>query len=109
MRSPPSCVAFVARTHGVVGLVILGSIGLLHLIVRRLPVFEFGPQTYLIAGSLAGLYLVAGALVWFGVPPGRFLSRVCALLYLARQPFGSLVWETMNEPEFKAHFLRSKT
>lgn len=103
---PPACVAFVARTHWVVGGVILGSIALLHAITRNLPVVEFRPRTYLIAGGLGALYLLAGTLVWFGAPFGPLLSRICALIYLPRPRFGLLVWETMNSPEFKAHFGR---
>lgn len=106
MRRPPAPVAFVARTHGAVGLVIVVSIALLHAATRNLPVFEFGPRTYGISFALAALYLGTAALVWWGVPGGRFLSRVCGLLYLARPTFGSLLWETMNEPEYTAHFRR---
>jgi hypothetical protein len=108
MHPPPQAVAFVARTHWAVGLVIVVSVGLLHLLTRKLPGIEFGPRTYAITGSLAALYLLTGTLVWFGAPFGRLLSRICALLYLPRPQFGSLLWETMNSPEFKAHFARTK-
>jgi len=106
MRRPPQSVAFVARTHWIVSLVIFVSVALLHTATRRLPVLEFGPRTYLITLGLAVLYLAAGTLVWFGAPFGRVLSRICGLLYLARPNFGSNVWETMNLPEFAAHFRR---
>ena len=65
MRSPPKCVALVARTHWLVGLAIVASVAVLHLITRNLPSIEFGPKTYYIAGGLAALYLLAGTLVWF--------------------------------------------
>lgn len=104
MRPPPQCIAFVARTHWMVGGVIVGAIALLHSLARKLPGIEFGPRTYLITGGLALLYLLAGTLVWFGAPFGPLLSRVCGLLYLSRPRLGSYLWETMNTPEFKAHF-----
>ena len=106
MRSPPACVVFVARTHALVGGTIVISVALLHLFTRRLPQIEFGPTTYGVTGGLAALYLGAAALVWLGLRPGRLLSQVCALLYLPRPSFGSLVWETMNRADFKAHFRR---
>ena len=106
MRPPPPCVVFIARTHAIVGGTILVSVALLHLLTRRLPQIEFGPTSYGVTGGLAALYLGTAALVWFGVPPGRLLSRICALLYLPRFNFGSLVWETMNREEFKTHFRR---
>ena len=106
MRRPPQCVAFVARTHWIVGLAIVGSVAVLHLVTRKLPSIEFGAKTYLITGGLAALYLLAGTLVWFGAPFGKLLSRVCTLLYLPRPQFGGVLWETMNSPEFKEHFTR---
>jgi hypothetical protein len=109
MRRPPDCVAFVAKTHWLVGAVIVVSLALLYSFTRRLPMVEFGTRTYAITGGLAALYLLAGTLVWFGAPFGPLLSRVCSLLYLARPNFGSLVWETMNSAEFKAHFGRAGT
>ncbi len=104
MRRPPQSVAFVARTHWTVGLVILISVVVLYWTTRRLPMFEFARSTYLITLGLAALYFMAGTLVWFGAPFGRVVSRICGLLYLARPNFGSTVWETMNLPEFTAHF-----
>ena len=106
MRTPPSCVAVVARAHWVVGGTIVVSVALLHAFTRRLPGIEFGPRTYVITGAMAALYLLAGTLVWFGAPFGPLLSRVCGLLYLARPSLGSALWETMNSAEFRAHFLR---
>lgn len=106
MRSPPKPVAMVAMTHWVVGIVIVVSIGILHLITRNLPSIEFGRKTYLITGCLALLYLLAGTLVWFGAPLGRLLSRVCALLYLPRPQFGGRLWDVMNSAEYQAHFDR---
>lgn len=107
MRRPPAEVRFVARTHGFVSLVILASILLLHGVARDLPGVEFGARTYRYAGGLAGLYLLAALLVWFGAPFGPLLSRVCSLLYLPRPRFGFRVWETMDSPEFRAHFRRA--
>jgi hypothetical protein len=106
MRSPPPCVVFVARTHAIVGGAILVSIGLLHVLTRRLPQIEFGATAYILTGGLAALYLGAATLVWFGLRPGPLLSRFCALLYLPRPSFGSPVWKTMNRDDFKAHFRR---
>ena len=103
MRRPPDCVALVARTHWVVGGVILGSIVFLRWIVEKFPV-EFSGRTYAITGGLAALYGLAGTLVWFGAPGGRFLSRVSGLLYLARPSLGSLLWQIMDSAEFQAHF-----
>jgi hypothetical protein len=108
MRPPPKSVALVARTHWTVGIVIVASIGVLHLLTRNLPAVEFGRKTYLITSSLAALYLVAGTLVWWGSPLGRLLSRICALLYLPRPQFGGMLWELMNSPEYQAHFERRK-
>ena len=109
MHPRPKCVTFVARTHWAVGLAIAASVVVLHFLTRKLPVIEFGPRTYVITGALVALYLLAGTLVWFGAPFGRLLSRVCALLYLPRPQFGSVLWETMNTPEFKAHFERTNS
>lgn len=97
-------VALVAKTHALVGLVVLGSLVPLYFFTRKLPFVEFGAKTYLIAGAFAALYLGTGTLVWFGLPPGRLLSRICGLLYLARPNFGSHLWEIMNSAEYKAHF-----
>ena len=104
MRTRSSSVVFVARTHWVVGVVIVGTMALFRYITRDLPQIEFGPRTYAITGALGVLYLLTGTLVWFGAPPGRLLSRICGLLYLARPQFGSYVWDTMSLPDFKEHF-----
>ena len=66
--------------------------------------FEFSVRTYAITGGLAALYGLAGSLVWFGAPGGRFFSRVCGLLYLARPKLGSLLWQIMDSAEFQSHF-----
>ena len=106
MRPPPQCVALVARTHWFVGVTIVASIVLLHVLTRKLPGIEYGPRTYILTGSLAVLYLLAGTLVWFGAPFGRLLSRICCLLYLPRPSFGGRLWEIMNSAEYRAHFTR---
>ena len=106
MRKPPRSVAIVARTHWAVGAVIVAATAILHALTRKLPQVEFGPRTLLIAGGLALLYLLAGTLVWLGAPFGKLLSRICGLLYLPRPQFGGLLWDTMNSPEFQAHFTR---
>ena len=103
MRRPPDCVAHVARTHWVVTGVILASIGVVQWIVVKFPV-AFSPRTYAITFGLAALYGLAGTLVWIGAPLGRFLSRLCGLLYLARPSLGSPLWQIMDSAEFKAHF-----
>ena len=104
---PPASVALVARTHWAVGASILGSILLLRWVTAKFPI-EFAPRTYVITGGLAVLYGLAGTLVWFGTPTGRFLSRVCGLLYLARPQLGSRLWKIMDSEEFKAHFAPPK-
>jgi hypothetical protein len=106
MRRPPHCVIVVARTHWLVAGVILIATGALHVFTHKLPQIEFEAKTYMIAGGLAALYLLAGILVWFGAPFGPLLSRICALLYLPRPQFGSHIWDIMNSPEFRAHFHR---
>ncbi len=106
MARPPQSVITVARVHWVVGSVIVVSTLLLHSATHNLPRIQFGPRTFMVAGGLAALYLLAGTLVWFGAPFGRVLSRICSLLYLPRANFGSAIWETMNSPEFRAHFVR---
>ena len=108
MRTPPKAVAMVAMTHWVVGVVIVASIIVLHMITRGLPAIEFGRKTYLVTGGLAILYLLAGTLVWFGAPLGRLFSRVCGLLYLPRPQFGGRLWDVMNSAEYQAHFERKR-
>jgi hypothetical protein len=104
-RPPP--VSHVARTHWVVGVMIAFFVAVLHAMTFRLPI-AFGTKSYAIALSLAALYLAGGTLVWFGLPFGRFVSRVCGLLYLARPDFGSHLWRLMDAPEYRAHFVRGK-
>lgn len=101
-----SSVVFVASTHALVGVVIIASTLLLHWITRDLPHIEFGARTFCWAGGLAAFYFLAAGLVWLGAPFGPLLSRLCSLIYLPRPSFGSRVWETMDSPEFRAHFRR---
>jgi hypothetical protein len=100
---PPESVRLVARTHWLVGGVIVVSVGALHLLTRQLPV-AFSAKTYVISLGLGALYLLAGTLVWFGRRPGRLLSRICGLLYLVRPGLGSHLWRLMSSPEYQAHF-----
>ncbi len=108
MPRPPSCVVMVARVHWIVGTVIVVSTALLRAVTSNLPQIEFGARTFIIAGALAALYLLAGTLVWFGAPLGPLLSRVCSLLYLPRPQFGSAIWDIMDSAEFRAHFVRGQ-
>lgn len=101
---PPASVVFVARTHWIVAATIALSVGVLHLIMRNVRVVEFGAKTYLITGGLMLLYFTAGLLVWFGLPLGPILSRVCSLIYLPRPQLGERIWAVMKSPEFRAHF-----
>lgn len=103
MRRPPRSVSLVARTHWVVGSTVLVSAVFLRVLLARWPL-EFPPKLYLICGGLALLYLTAGTLVWFGVSPGRILSRICGLLYLARPNLGSYLWNIMDSSEYREHF-----
>ena len=103
---PPPEVALVARTHGLVGLTALASLLLLHLLTRRLPHVEFGPRTYAIALGIGLGYTITGVMVWCGTPTGRFLSRLCGLLYLARPQLGSRLWRIMDSADYQAHFRR---
>ena len=105
-RRPPACVALVARTHWLVGGAVLVSVALLRWLTEKFPV-GFSARTYAITGGIAALYALAGTLVWFGAPGGKFLSRACGLLYLARPSLGSRLWEIMDSPEFKAHFAKA--
>lgn len=107
MRRPPPPVALVARSHWLVGATAAAAIAVVRLMTRNLPV-AFNPLAYWLTGGFAALYLLAGTFVWLGVFPGRVLSRVCALLYLARPSFGSPIWDAMNLPEYRAHFGRGR-
>jgi hypothetical protein len=82
------------------------SLAVLVAITRDLPGVEFGPRTVRIAGGVAAFYLLSAAMVWLGVPPGFWLSRVCSLLYLPRPSFGFRVWDAMRTEGFRAHFRR---
>jgi hypothetical protein len=103
---PPDSVALVARTHWLMGAVILLSVGLLHTFTRNLPSIAFGLFTYAITLGLGALYLATGAMVWFGTPLGRSCNHVCSLLYLVRPQLGDRIWHISRSDEFKAHFTR---
>jgi hypothetical protein len=105
MRPRPESVRLVARTHWAVGAAVLGAMALVHFPTRHLPI-AFGPPAYAIAGGLATLYGLAGTLVWFGLPPGRALSQVCAMLTLMRPRLCFRLLEVMKLPEFQEHFRR---
>lgn len=104
MRRPPAPVALVARTHGLVGATILVATGLIAALTWQTPV-ELGVAMYGTTLGLGGLYLLAGAMVWRGTRGGRFLSKVCGLLYLARPDFGSHLWRLMDSAEYRDHFV----
>lgn len=107
MRRPPASVALVARTHAAVALVIFASSGLLFVLTRRWPV-ELEPITFQISFGLSLLYGITGYLVWRGRKPGRLLSRICGLLYLARPSLGSHLWRIMDSGEYADHFRRTE-
>src|SRR4051794_35069315 len=103
-RAPiPSPVAVIAKTHWIVGATIAVTTSALFVFARILRV-ELNSLTFIFSFSLAGLYGLAGALVWLGLPPGRLLSQICSLLYLPRQDFGMHIFRIMRSDEFKAHF-----
>ena len=107
MPRPPGVVVLVARTHWVVGGVMLATVALLSFLVRNMPVV-FETKTYVITLGGSTLYLLAGTLVWFGTPFGRVLSKICGLIYLVRPQLGSRLWKIMESPEYQAHFSRTK-
>lgn len=102
---PPASVLLVARTHAAVAAVIFASTGLLFALTRRWPV-ELEPITFRLSLGLGSWYGLAGYLVWRGLPPGRWLSRICGLLYLARPGLGSQLWRIMDSEEYQSHFRR---
>lgn len=104
----PAGVALVARTHGLVGATALFSLWVLHLLTRNLPHIEFGRRTYVIALAIGLTYCLTAVMVWFGTPAGRWMSRVCGLLYLARPQLGSHLWRIMDSAEYRAHFTRTR-
>ena len=104
-QRPPDCVAWVARTHWLVGGTILVSVLLVYATVSRLPV-ELGPRLFIVSAGIAATYGLTGTLVWFGHPLGRILSYPCSLLYLPRQQLGLHIFRVMGSAEFRAHFTR---
>jgi hypothetical protein len=106
---PPAGVALVARTHALVGATALVSVLLLHLLTRDLERVEFGPRTYAITFGFGLSYCLTGLLVWFGLPGGRFLSRLCGALYLVRPRLGFHLLQVMDSAEYQAHFTRRAT
>lgn len=107
-RRPPACVAYVARTHALVGATALVTVLVLHLLTRDLASIEFRPRTYWLTLGFAFAYLLTAALAWLGAPGGRFLGRVCGLLYFVRPALGFQLAEIMDSPEFRAHFTRPR-
>ena len=108
MSRPPASVAFVARAHGIVGATALASVLLLHFLTRGLERIEFGPRTYVITLGISFTYCLAAALVWFGTPGGRWLSRVCSVLYLVRPQLGLPLLRIMASEEYRAHFTTAR-
>jgi hypothetical protein len=104
MLHPPRSVVPFAHYHWLMGVTVLLSTGLLHLLTRHLPGVGIAPRAYAIALGLGLLYLFTGTLVWFGVRVGRYLNFACSLIYLTRPRLGLKLWREMNDPEFKAYF-----
>ncbi|MDO8542517.1 MAG: hypothetical protein Q7S40_18915 [Opitutaceae bacterium] len=108
MPRPPESIAFIARTHWVMGGVIAGfTIGLYGLL-HDSTVLELSRKTFTITIALSAMYVVAGLVVWFGTRGGRALNYICSLLYLARPPLGMRIWKIMRSDEYKAHFRRDR-
>ncbi len=105
MRRPPPSVALVARTHWFVAGVIVFCVALVHFSTRHLPI-AFSTKAYAITLGLAGIFLLAGTLVWLGVAVGQPLSRFCAVCYMMRPKLTFHLWEIMKSPEYLAHFRR---
>ena len=99
--SRPPIVVFIARTHALVGVVILASVVILHVVVSRLPRLQVESQTYAVTLGLACLYGLAAAAVWRGWRGAGILSRLCGLIYLVRPGLGDRVWTGMRSPEFR--------
>ena len=99
--SRPPIVVFIARTHALVGVVILASVVILHVVVSRLPRLQVEWETYAVTLGLACLYGLAAAAVWRGWRGAGILSRLCGLIYLVRPGLGDLVWTGMRSPEFR--------
>lgn len=108
MPRPPDSISFLARTHWVMGGVILAFAGALYGLLRDSSVLELSRKTYAITIGMGVLYFVTGVLVWFGAPVGRVLNYVASLLYLARPPLGLRIWKIMRSDEFKAHFGKTR-
>lgn len=108
MRPPPESAAVVARHHWLTGGAMIFCVGLFSAFTRNLNLFELSRRGYAITLSIAGFYLLAGAMVWFGVSLGRVVNYVCSLIYLARPPLGLRIWRLSDSAEFKAHFARSE-
>jgi hypothetical protein len=109
MSRPPESVAFVARHHWLMGGFIFCFVAGLYALTHNSHVLEFGRRSYVIALALGGLYLVTGALVWWGLPSGRAFNYACSIFYLVRPPLGFRILKISGSPEFKAHFARGKT
>lgn len=106
MSRPSDPIAFIARTHWLMGGVILFFAAMLYVLLRDSSVLELSRRTYGITLGLGVLYLVAGVLVWFGTPFGRVVNYVASFVYLARPPLGLRIWKIMRSEEYKAHFQR---
>lgn len=107
MRRPPATVALIARTHWLMSAAIAGFVAALHFIVRDSSVIELSSTTYALTLGLSALYAVTGALVWWGLPGGRMLDRLCSLFYFIRPPLGAKIADIMRTEEYRAHFARS--
>ena len=109
MPRPPEAIVYVARANAATGAVILLYFLVLHLLLHDSSFLVLSRNSYVFSLGLGILYAGAGVLVWFGLPPGRWLSFVCGVLFLIRPPLGLKYWAIIRSAEFKAHFGRGVT
>src|SRR5215212_1011770 len=99
MTRPPDSVAVIARHHWLTGGAMLIFVALVYVFTRDSRAFELSGKGYAITLGIAGTYLSAGTLVWFGAPVGRYVSYACSFIYLARPQLGLRLWRLMSTPE----------
>lgn len=98
----------VARHHWLTGATMLVFVAIIYVFTRNSTWLELSRKGYTITLSPALGYGATGTLVWFGVPGGRQLNYLFALLYFARPQLGLRLRQAMAKPEFKAYFKRDK-